>query len=285
MDRIVVTGGSGRLGQTVVEELVSNGYSVLSIDVNRPAKIRCPFLQVDLQDFAAVVDALRDSSAVIHLGAVPGPTSQPSSVTFRNNVTSTWNVAEAAAALGLKRVVFASTVFTLGWHESPDAYWPEYVPVDESHPMTPFEAYGLSKVIGEEIVAAMSRRAGIPAVSLRIMNVIQEGGYFAMPWPLPSKEQAVRFVLWPYVDIRDAATSCRLALEATTTGHEAMFIAAEDIRFDAPTEALLREFAPQVKVRATLEGSASVISIEKARRLIGYSPKFSWKKLRASENS
>jgi len=83
-------------------------------------------------------------------------------------------------------------------------------------------------------------------------------------------------VMWPYVDVRDAASACRLALEAETTGHEALYIAAKDIRFDVPTESLLRELAPRVQIRRKLEGKASVISIEKARQLIGFEPQFSW---------
>lgn len=285
MKRIVVTGAAGRLGRKVVAELLARDYEVLATDVERPDALPCRFLQADLTDAAAVLDVLAGADAVVHLGAIPGPLSQPPSVTFRNNVLSTWNVAETAAAVGLKRIVSASSVFALGWHESPAAYWPETVPVDESHPTTPFEAYGLSKVVGEEIVAAVSRRCGIAAVSLRLMNIIQEDGYFALPWPVPTREQPVRFVLWPYVDVRDAATSCRLALEAPVSGHEAVFIAAEETRFDADTSALLREFAPQVNVTAPLEGAASVISIEKARRLLGFQPQFSWRQLRAGEHS
>lgn len=285
MRYVVVTGGSGRLGRKVVDDLVANGYDVLAVDRVRPEALRCRFMPADLTDGAQVMDVLTGADAVIHLGAVPGPMVETQSETFRNNVLSTWNVADAAAALGLKKIVFASTAFTLGWHESAEVYWPQYVPVDEEHPLTPFEAYGLSKVVGEETFAAISRRAGIPVVSLRIMNVIQEDGYFALPWPIPTKEQPVRFVLWPYVDVRDAVTSCRLALEASISGHEAFYIAASDIRFDAPTASLLREFASDVEVRGSLEGSASVISIEKARRMLGFEPKFSWRKLRSSLNS
>lgn len=285
MKRIVVTGAAGRLGRKVVAELLGHDYQVLATDLKRPEALPCRFLQADLTDAAAVLDVLAGADAVVHLGAIPGPLARPASVTFRNNVLSTWNVAETAAALGLERIVSASSVFALGWHESPVAYWPESVPVDESQPTTPFEAYGLSKVVGEEIVAAVSRRCGIPAVSLRLMNIIQEDGYFALPWPVPTHEQPVRFVLWPYVDVRDAATSCRQALEAPVTGHEAVFIAAEETRFDADTAALLREFAPDVKQSAPMEGSCSVISIEKARRVLGFKPQFSWRQFRAAEHS
>jgi nucleoside-diphosphate-sugar epimerase len=172
--------------------------------------------------------------------------------------------------------VHASSAFALGWHEDPQRYWPQYAPVDEAHPLTPFEAYGLSKQIGEEICAAESRRTGLATVSLRIMNVIQADGYYALPWPMPTAEQAVRFVMWPYVDVRDAAAACRLALAAPTAGHEAILIAAADIRFDAPTEKLLQTLAPQVEIRRPLPDRTSVISLEKAARILGYKPQYSW---------
>jgi nucleoside-diphosphate-sugar epimerase len=285
MKRIVVTGGSGRLGQHVIADLVAAGYEVLSVDIQRPEKPQCRFIEVDLTNAAAVYDVLAGFDAVVHLGAIPGPTRKPSSVTYQNNVTSTFNVAEAAAAHQHKRIVFASSVFTLGWHESPNAFWPQYVPVDEEHPLTPYESYGLSKVIGEATVATVSRRTGIPSISLRIMNVIQTDGYLALPWPAPTDENGVRFVLWPYVDVRDAARSCRLSLEAKTEGHEALFIAAQDNRFEASTQSMLNQFAPHVKIREPLSGNESVISIEKAKRLIGYVPQHSWRTFRASENS
>lgn len=285
MKKIVVTGAAGRLGRKVVSDLISRGYTVFAVDRERPETLQCRFLPADLTDPAVAVDILTGADAVIHLAAIPGPVSQPSSVTFRNNVLSTWNITEAAAAIGLQKIVFASSVFTLGWHESPTAYWPKYVPVDEEHPLTPFEPYGLSKAIGEDIIATASRRTGIPAVSLRIMNVIQEDGYFAFPWPTPTGLLATRFVMWPYVDVRDAAIACRQALEADITGHEACFIAADEIRFDAPTAALLREFAPKVEIRKSLEGSASVISIDKARKLLGFQPRYSWRQLRPAEHS
>lgn len=277
MKRIVVTGGSGRLGIKVVEQLRADGFDVLAVDIKNPDTPSGRFMQVDLMDSSAVTDVLKGMDAVIHLGAIPGPLSHPQPVTFRNNVMSTWNVAEAAAVHELQRVVFASSLFTIGWHESADAYWPQYVPVDENHPLTPFEAYGLSKVVGEEILASMSRRTGIPSVSLRITNIIQEEQSSALPWPVPNDTNPARFVLWPYTEINDAAAACALALKADTRGHEPFFIAAEDIRFDANTRELLQRFAPAVQIRGPLLESASVISIDKAKRMLGFQPVSSWK--------
>lgn len=277
MKRIVVTGGAGRLGRLAVQELLAHGYQLLAVDRIRPEGLPCRFLHAELIDAAAVLEVVRGADAVLHLGAIPGPGSHPGVAIFRNNVDSTLHVVEAAASLGVPRLVFASTVFALGWAEEPDRYWPQYVPVDEAHPLTPYEGYGLSKQVGEAICAAASRRTGLATVSLRIMNVISPGGYQAFPWPAPTAAAPVRFVIWPYVDARDVARACRLALEADTTGHEAYYIAARDTRFDAPTEPLLREQAPRpVEFRSPLPGRASVISITKAAEQLGWEPAHGW---------
>src|SRR5688572_6834487 len=155
MGNVIVTGAAGRLGRLTVRELLDHGYSVVATDrVPPPAPLGCRFVPAELTSAASVYDLLRGAEAVIHHGAIPGPSGHPQPVTFENNVMSTYHVLEAASALGLRKAVAASTVFTLGWVEEPERYWPRYVPVDEEHPLTPFEAYGLSKVIGEEIAGA-----------------------------------------------------------------------------------------------------------------------------------
>jgi nucleoside-diphosphate-sugar epimerase len=276
--KIVVTGAAGKLGQAAVAELLAHGHNVWGVDRARPESLRCRFLPVDLTQAAAVYDVLQGADAVIHLAAIPGPLSQPASVTFSNTVQSTYNVIEAAAVLGIPRVVSASSVFALGWTETAEAYWPVTLPVDETHPLTPFEAYGLSKQIGEDICLAASRRTGISTVSLRFMNIIAPDGYFALPWPRPTRDKGLRFVMWPYVDLRDAARACRLAVEAETKGHEAFYIAARDTRFDAPTLDLLQELAPaKLKITGALNENASVINIEKARVLLGFEPEHHWR--------
>ena len=138
MKKIVVTGGAGRLGRRVIDELIPRGYEVLAVDKVRPQEVLpCRFLQVELTDPAPVYDVLRGADAVLHLGAIPGPGGGPQSTIFHNNVLSTYHVAEAASALGLRRLVFASTVFAVGWVAEPEKYWPRYVPVDEGPPPDP----------------------------------------------------------------------------------------------------------------------------------------------------
>jgi nucleoside-diphosphate-sugar epimerase len=276
--KIVVTGAAGKLGQAAVAELLAHGHGVWGVDRVRPESLRCRFLPVDLTQPAAIYDVLQGADAVLHLAAIPGPLSEPASSIFFNNVQSTYHVVDAAAALGVPRVICGSSVFALGWAEPSEAYWPTSVPVDESHPLTPFEAYGLSKQIGEEICASVSRRTGMSTMSLRFMNIIAPDGYFAMPWPRPTREQGLRFVMWPYVDLRDAARACRLAVEAETTDHEACFIAARDTRFDVPTLDLLQEFAPaELKITQPMPDTTSVISTAKARRILAFEPEHEWR--------
>ena len=276
MNHVVVTGGSGRLGRLVVDLLVSQGESVVSVDVTKRDDCPCSSVLADLTQAGEAYDVLVGADAVVHLAAVPGPRVRSTSATFHVNVRSTYNVVEAAVAHRLSRIVFASSVFTLGWHADADRFWPDYVPVDESHRLMPLESYGLSKVVGEEICATAYRRAGMTVTSLRIMNVIQTDGYHALPWPVPRPDVGVCFVMWPYVDVRDAARACCLALRADVRGHEAMYIAAADTRFAAPTEPLLRQLAPTVEIRSPLPDRASVISIAKAQSLIAYEPNHDW---------
>ena len=276
MKKIVVTGGSGRLGRLVVDMLVAEGENVLSVDVIDRADAPCPTLVADVTKAGEVHDILFNAEAVIHLAAVNGPRLKPESTTFDINVSSTYHIAAAAVAQKLSRMVFASSLFTLGWHEDANFYWPKYAPVDEAHPVSPFEAYGLSKVVGEEICASICRTSDLSIASLRITNIIQLNGYPALPWAAPTPEAGVRFMMWPYTDVRDAAIACCQALRANFRGHEAMYIAAADTRFDAPTETLLQQLAPQVEIRKPLPDRASVLDSTKAKELIGFQPQHDW---------
>lgn len=278
MMNIVVTGAGGRLGQVVVGELLVAGHAVLAVDQHRPEKMLCRFVRANLLEPASVYDLLQGADVVIHLAAVPGPNVEAPAQTFHTNVTSTYNVVEAAAALRLKRVVLASSLFTLGWPHDPLGYWPQYAPADEEHPLSPFEAYALSKQVSEEICGAAARRSGLSCVSLRISNIVGADQYFAFPWPDPTLERPVRFVMWPYVDRRDAATACRLAATAQLPGlkHEAVLIAAPRTRFAGSTAELLERFSPQTALRSALPGNSTVISLAKARHLLGYEAQFGW---------
>jgi nucleoside-diphosphate-sugar epimerase len=199
--RVVVTGAAGKAGRAVVADLLEHGHAVQGVDRVPPGRRLSPFLQADLTDFGQAVEALRGSDAVIHLAAIPAPRLQTDEITFRTNVTSTYNVFSAAATLGLRRVVWASSETVLGL---PFDEPPPYAPIDESAPPMPNTSYALSKVVGEELARQWSRWSGIPIVGLRFSNIIEPDGYAAFPsfWADPRSRN---WNLWGYVDARDVA--------------------------------------------------------------------------------
>ena len=275
MSRVLVTGGAGKAGRAVVRDLLEHGYDVVSVDLVRdPNLTEGQQLVADLTDYGEVVDALKGADAVVHLAAIPAPGLKPDELTFRVNTTSTYNVFAAAPLLGLRRVVWASSETTLGLPFERER--PRYAPIDEEHPLLPESSYALSKVVSEEMARQFSRWNGIPHVGLRFSNVMEPHDYERFPgfW---DDAQLRRWNLWGYVDARDVAQSCRLALEADLSGAEVFIIAAADTVMNRPSADLMAEVYPDVELRDGVGEFGTLLSIEKARRLLGYEPAFSWR--------
>jgi nucleoside-diphosphate-sugar epimerase len=284
--KVVVTGAAGKAGRAVVADLLEHGIDVLGVDRVVPAQRRGPFLQADLTDLGQAVDALRGSDAVVHLAAIPAPRQQTDEVTFRTNVGSTYNVFSTAATLGLRRVVWASSETVLGLPF--DDPLPPYAPVDEAAPPIPNTTYALSKVLGEEMARQFARWSGPTIVGLRFSNIIEPDGrsgptapasptgYAAFPgfW---DDARTRKWNLWGYVDVRDVAQACRLGLTAGVQGAEVFIIAAADTVMDRPSRDLMAEVFPTVPLRGDLAGHDTLLSIAKARRLLGYAPVHSWR--------
>jgi nucleoside-diphosphate-sugar epimerase len=274
---VVVTGGAGKAGRAVVGELIANGHEVTSVDLAR-GDLACEQLVADLTDYGQTVDALKGAEAVVHLAAIPAPGLKPDEHTFRVNTTSTYNVFAAAPLLGLERVVWASSETTLGLPF--DRERPRYAPIDEAHPPLPESSYALSKIVGEAMAVQFARRHGIPYVGLRFSNIMEPHDYARFPgfW---ADANLRRWNLWGYVDARDVAQSCRLALERPLAGAEVFIIAAADTVMDRPSAELMREVYPDVELRGPIGEHETLLSIGNARRLLGYEPRFSWR----SENA
>jgi nucleoside-diphosphate-sugar epimerase len=272
--KIVVTGASGKAGRAAVRDLLEHGYEVLSVDIARGQEPRGRFLKADLTDLGQTIEALRGADAVVHMAAIPAPGLQTDEITFRTNITSTYNVFSAATILGLRRVVWASSETTLGLPF--DNVQPAYAPIDEQHPLYPESSYALSKVLSEEMARQFSRWSGIPFVGLRFSNIMEPERYQGFPdfWGDPRKR---KWNLWGYVDARDVAQSCRLGLEADIGGAEAFIIAAADTVMNRPNRELMAEVFPGVPLREGTGDFETLLSIEKARRLLGYEPRFSWR--------
>jgi nucleoside-diphosphate-sugar epimerase len=284
--KIAVTGGSGKAGRAIVRDLLEHGHEVLDVDVvpspeSSSPDSPAPFLRADVTDFGQALEALSGGErmpgieAIVHLAAIPSPVHAPADHVFRTNVTSTHAVFAAAVRLGVRRVVWASSETTLGL---PFDEPPEYAPVDEDHPVRPESSYALSKVVGEEMARHFSRWSGIPFVGLRFSNVMVRADYERFPsfWDDP---HARKWNLWGYVDESHVGESVRRALIADVGGADVFVIAAADTVMTRPSRDLMAEVYPGVPIRGDVTGYDTLLGIEKARRVLGYEPTFTWRSL------
>ena len=275
---IVVTGAAGRLGRRVVQLLVEQGKEVLASDRVPADDPPAEFVRCELSDAPAVTALLRGADAVVHMGAIPGPQRAEPRVIFENNVAGDFNVMMSAAELGLRRVVFSSSAFGMGWAHDGNAFVPLYLPLDENHPMMPFEPYGLTKQVGEDIGRMIARNSDTTVVSLRFTNVALPEVQAEFPWPAPTPENPLTLVMWAYADARDVAHAHVLAVDAELDEYEAVMLAQPSSRFTEPTIDLVRQnFGDRVEIRDGLDGTASVISTAKAQRMLGWQPRHDWR--------
>ncbi len=273
--RICVTGANGLAGTAVVRELKAHGYEVAATDIATRFG-EDDVLRADLTDYGQAVQALSGASAIVHLANIPAPGLTTPAVTFNANMTMNFNVFQAAAALGVSRVVWASSETTLGL---PFDVPPRYAPVDEDHYPVPTSTYALSKVATETIAGHFAQWAGIPFVALRFSNIWSAEYYHEFPsfWDDPQER---KWNLWGYVDERDVALSCRLALEAddpAVAGSPAFIIAAADTVMNQPSADLMASVFPGVPLTGRVREFGSLLSIDRAREVLGYEPHHSWR--------
>ncbi|MEO3854765.1 NAD(P)-dependent oxidoreductase [Acrocarpospora sp. B8E8] len=279
---ICVTGAGGVVGAATVHELLAHGYRVNATDITPhpgealPAQWSRPdfqYTRADLTDYGDTVDVLTGADAVVHIANIPAPTLLPPARTLSANTTMNGNVFHAAAALGMRRIVYASSETTLGLNfETP----PLYAPLDEDHYPHPTTTYALSKVLTETMAEHISSWSGIPFVGLRFSNVIKPTDYerFRSAWDDP---QVRRFNLWSYIDVRDCALSARLSLEADVTGSSSYIIAATDTAMTTPSAQLMAELFPTTKITKELGEFESLMSIDRARVALGFEPRHTWR--------
>jgi len=282
MTRAAVTGGSGKLGRAVVRDLLDHGYDVVNLDSTPPpASSQAAFLQVDLTDYGQVVDALTTNDglagpvdAVVHLAAIPAPGLRANAATFANNVPATYNVFAAARAAGITDVVWASSETVLGLpFETP----PPYLPVDEEYPARPESTYSLGKHLEEQMAAQFCRwNPALKMIGLRFSNVMEPHDYAAFP-SFDAEPRSRIWNLWGYIDARDGAQAVRRALEFDGTGVQVFVIANADTVMSRSSASLAAEYFPDVPVTRELGEHETMLSIDKARRVLGYQPGHSWR--------
>jgi nucleoside-diphosphate-sugar epimerase len=273
MAKICVTGASGKAGRVVAGHLREHGYEVVATDTVVRPEDRGAVLRADLTDYGQAVDVLHGADAVVHLANIPAPGLQTPAYTLTANTAMNAHVFLAAAQLGLRRVVWASSETTLGL---PFDVPPRYAPVDEDHYPYPTTTYALSKVASETMAGHVAEWSGIPFVALRFSNIFAPEDYRRVPaaWDDP---QLRKWNLWGYIDVRDVAASCRLALEAPIKGGQSFIIAAADTIMNRPSADLLREVFPDVKLTRDVGEFGTLLAIDRAREALGFQPAHSWR--------
>ena len=284
---IIVTGGSGKAGRACIRELKEHGHEVTSVDQMRPAGSDVRFSLVNLTDFgqtmaalSAIDERVAEVSGVVHLAAIPAPGLAPNHVIFETNMLSTYNVFEAARQLAIKNIVWASSETVLGL---PFATPPPYVPVDEEYVGRPESAYSLSKLLGEEMAKQFCRwDPELKIFGLRFSNIMEPEDYAAFG-DFQDDGKKRKWNLWGYIDARDAAQAVRLALESKLKGADVFIIANAETVMAASNEELLHQEFPEVPRKRAFAANETLLSIEKARRVLGYAPQFGWRALARSE--
>jgi len=268
--RIAVTGGSGKLGRTVVRTLREEGNEVVNLDQQGA---RESVTRVDLTDYGQVIDAIAGVDdrhagvdAIVHLGAIPAPGIVSDVATFHNNMLSTFNVFQAARRLGITRIVYASSETVLGL---PFDVPPPYIPVDEEYAARPESTYSLVKHLEEQMAIELVRwHPELSITALRFSNVMDPADYEAFP-SFDADATLRKWNLWGYIDARDGAQA--------VSRFDRFIIAAADTVMSRPNAELVAEIFPGVEVRGDLGVNDTLLSIDRARRVLGYEPRHSWR--------
>jgi nucleoside-diphosphate-sugar epimerase len=276
--RVAVTGVAGHVGGFLARELDGAGHEVVGVDLVEPSGLPLArFARADVASQAELGDAFAGCDAIVHLAAIRDLGMAPDAVLFQVNVVGTFNALEAAVAAGVPRFVFASSEAVAGM--GGDDAKPDYLPIDEQHPLRPSDVYALSKVLGEELCRSYATRGALSAVCLRTAYVFsldewQANGYSLEQWREAAQKspEIGRRGIWSYVDARDAARAYRLACEVEGVRYEAVFVVANDIFAVSPLAELVHHQLPDVPVRVPLGELDSIISWARANAVLGYEP-------------
>jgi nucleoside-diphosphate-sugar epimerase len=267
--KILVTGSTGRIGRYIVENLLAAGHDVLGIDIRPPEQRSKKFLRVDLTVSGEAYQAIAGMDAVIHMGSWADPGHVPDTRTYGENVQGAFNVLQACADLGVKRVVMASSGQVYGF----DKHTPQYLPVDENHPLNPVNCYALSKTASEQMADYFVANYGMTVLSFRLNGIRPPEQMPADLERMKNEPKRSRGQLWMRTDSRDAATACRLAVEQPDVPSGAYNISGWLALNEAPEAFVKRQFGEQAEIRGDL---TNLLSIAKAEAAFGYRPRYVW---------
>jgi nucleoside-diphosphate-sugar epimerase len=290
--RVVFTGGSGKAGRHVIADLVRRGHSVLNVDLVPLDLPGVPTLIADVCDSGQMFNALsmhfaldgletaggpKAVDAVVHFAAVPRILIRPDNETFRINTVSTYAVIEAAAKLGIRKIVIASSETTYGVCFAEGEKDFHQFPLDEEYDIDPMDSYGLSKLVNEKTARAFAMRFGIDIYALRIGNVIEPHEYDRFPAFIANPASRKRNA-WSYIDARDLGQIVHRAIETDGLGFQVFNAVNDTITALEPTGQFLARHCPGVPIKRPLNGFEAPISNEKARRVLGFREEHDWRR-------
>jgi nucleoside-diphosphate-sugar epimerase len=282
--KVGVTGWLGKAGRWIVRELASSAdgreaHDILVFDrTAHPKEAGVRYLAGDILDLGQVFEVIAGSDVVIHLAGIPTNGVATEEATVRTNVMGTFNVHEAAWRLGIRHVVTMGSEAVLGW--SPTGWVrevpPEYLPIDEDHPLRPQDAYGVSKLAAEVIVRSFTDKAGLNTLILRPPRIVSPDELEQLR--ASDGVKPVRFGLFHYIDARDLADFCRLAIERPLSGCNALFVGSGESILREPLCSVFPRLMPAIGEKAAaLTDGVGAVSIAKAKTLLGWVPKHSWR--------
>lgn len=290
-ERVAVTGGSGRLGAYVVAELATR-CAVTVIDIAAPAGDNA-YVAADVLDLDAVREALAGQQAVVHLAAIDLAREAPEEAFFRTNVQGTWNVLQAAEEAAVRKVVVCSSSSAVGL--GPD-HPPQYLPIDEDHPMAPTDAYGMSKQVCETMAGGFARRGTLEVLCIRPCLIAFPGFVHDMatrlaaadggaPAAAPAPEWSREILPDPlprtraFVSPVDVGRCFRHALAAEGAPFGVFYAAAEDSCSRLPTvDVVAAQFGstPEVRGGHGDDPRAGAYDVGRAREVLGWQPRDRW---------
>jgi len=283
MVKVLVTGARGKVGLAAVKALQAAGHEVTATDrgpavFERPERGEAAYQQADLTDAGSAWALVHGHEVVVHVAAIPEPTQHPAHVVFGNNLMATFHLIEASVRLGVRRFVNISSETVPGFFFAEREFLPDYVPVDEDHPIRPQDPYALSKHFGEQLCDAAVRRSDLRCTSIRPSWVQTAENYERNLGPQVRDAAELSPGFWSYIDNEDLADAIVLAAETDLPGHEVFYIASPDNAGGHDfAEVVQRYYGDQVEVRPLSRVDASGISCAKAERLLGYRPTRSWR--------
>jgi len=282
---IAVTGGNGSLGRAIVEDL-SVDAKVTSVDV-MPGRPGVRSRYADVLCMKALGEALSGHDAIVHVSALLLP-EDPQDKMFQVNVVGTWNVLQVAEQLGIRKVVIMSSECSSGIiniNRMPQAR-PQYLPIDEDHPLSPLETYGLSKQLNEITAQCFARRGAMQIVALRPTLILT-----------PGMEEFVQSVrerddpdLWSYVELRDVVRATRLALDYDQQTFDCFYLSASDTYSREETLAFMeRKFGmlPEIRQPDLYRDNphAAIWDLSRSRELLGFEPESDWRQFISNRRS